>query len=411
MDAPKILHNDTRLLETPAFPIEVLPLKQALWEKVTAAPAALLPFWDGLSTDLRAAALGAAAALVVGILIFGFMFFPESEPKSAVAATPKSAVAVAAAPRYGRPSGDASSGCSRGAARARRSAGAPTNHRTPQFSRLPERHYRRREWRRSGCTKRILGVKYAFGEDGLPRDDAKAVEWYQKAAQQGLAKAETNLGDMYLFGRGGLDKDPVQALSWYLKAADQDFPDAQFRLGYMFEAGAGVAKDLPRAVKLYTAAADQNYPSAQYKLGDMFESGTGVAKDLLRAVKLYRAAANAGYPDAENLLGILLATGGDGLSQDDVEAVLWYRKAADQGFAKAQKNLGDMYFFGRGVEKDYPQAIAWYTKASDQKFAEATFRLGYMNEKGLGGAAKRPECRWRSISRPRATAASSAAGL
>jgi len=383
MDAPKILHNDTRLLETPAFPIEVLPLKQALWEKVTAAPAALLPFWDGLSTDLRAAALGAAAALVVGILIFGFMFFPESESKSTVAATPKPAVSVAAAPVTAtvpatRPPATAPA--------PRGPAAAPTPNKSLAAPALPASLNDAIAAANAGdpAAQNTLGVKYAFGEDGLPRDDVKAVEWYQKAAAQGLAKAETNLGDMYLNGRGGFDKDPVQALSWYLKAADQNFPDAQFRLGYMFESGTGVAKDMPRAVKLFSAAADENYPQAQYKLGTMFESGTGVAKDVQRAVTLFRAAANAGYPDAENLLGILLATGGDGLTKDEVEAVLWYRKAADQGFAKAQKNLGDMYFFGRGVEKDYQQAIAWYTKASDQKFAEATFLLGVMNEKGLG---------------------------
>src|SRR5580704_6114474 len=64
MDAPKILHNDTRLLETPAFPIQVAPVQQSLWQKLLATPSALLPFWQRLSPDIRAAALGAGAALV-----------------------------------------------------------------------------------------------------------------------------------------------------------------------------------------------------------------------------------------------------------------------------------------------------------------------------------------------------------
>lgn len=199
------------------------------------------------------------------------------------------------------------------------------------------------------AAENALGVEYAEGADGLPRDETKAVEWYRKAATQGYTKAETNLGDMYFFGRGGLDRNPLEALSWYLKAADQHWPDAQYRLGYMYE------------------------------------SGTGTAKDLQRAVALYRSAAESGYPDAENLLGALYATGGDGLQQDDKQAVSWFRKAAEQGFAKAQKNLGDMYFFGRGFDqRDYDQALAWYKKAADQKFADAQFRLGYMYEKGLG---------------------------
>jgi len=193
-----------------------------------------------------------------------------------------------------------------------------------------------------------LGLKYAEGTDGLPHDDAKAVEWYRKAAVQGYPAAETNLGDMYLFGRGDLDKDPLEALSWYLKAAQQHWPDAQYRLGYMYEVGLGTAKNVQRAAELY------------------------------------RSAANAGYPDAENVLGVLYATGGDGLPKDDKQAVEWYRKAAEQGFAKAEKNLGDMFFSGRGVERDYKQAIFWYTKAADQQDANAQYQLGYIYEKGLG---------------------------
>ena len=106
-------------------------------------------------------------------------------------------------------------------------------------------------------------MKYAAGEDGLPRDDTKAVEWYKKAARQGYAKAETNLGDMYFSGRGGLDKNYLEALSWYLKAADQQWPDAEYRLGYMYERGLGTKVDLQRAVSLYSSAADGGYADAR----------------------------------------------------------------------------------------------------------------------------------------------------
>ncbi|MFZ3227813.1 MAG: protein kinase [Xanthobacteraceae bacterium] len=199
------------------------------------------------------------------------------------------------------------------------------------------------------AAENALGVKYAQGADGLPRDDTQAVDWYRRAATQGYPGAETNLGDMYLSGRGGFDQNALEALSWYLKAADQNWPDAQYRLGYMYE------------------------------------TGLGTGKDLQRAVSLYRSAADSGYPDAQNLLGFLYATGSDGLPHDDNQAVDWYRKAAEKGFAKAEKNLGDMYFFGHGVsEQDYGMAISWYKKAADQNFAEAQFRLGFIYEKGLG---------------------------
>jgi TPR repeat protein len=38
-----------------------------------------------------------------------------------------------------------------------------------------------------------LGVKYAFGK-GVLKDDKQAVYWYQKAADQGYAEAQSILG-------------------------------------------------------------------------------------------------------------------------------------------------------------------------------------------------------------------------
>ena len=66
---------------------------------------------------------------------------------------------------------------------------------------------------------------YANGR-GVAKDDAQAVAWYRKAADQGLAHAQDNLGRMYANGRG-VAKDDAQAVAWYRKAADQGDADAQ----------------------------------------------------------------------------------------------------------------------------------------------------------------------------------------
>src|SRR6202035_3548870 len=118
-----------------------------------------------------------------------------------------------------------------------------------------------------------LGVKYAQGEDGLPRDDVKAVEWCRKPANEGLPKAETNLGYMYCFGRGGLAQSYLDAPSWYLKASQQDAPDAQYRLGYMYEKGLGTTQDPAKAVQLYRSAADHGYAEAQNLMGIFYATG------------------------------------------------------------------------------------------------------------------------------------------
>jgi serine/threonine-protein kinase len=344
LDAPKILHNDTRLLDASTLPAAIAPPPPSFWQRMVAA----LPL-GSLSSDMRAAVLGGGAALVVAIAVLGFFLFPSSSPpRAAVAATGKVATAT------GMPGPPVVTTAL--TSPTARSAGAPSGGApAPSMSNAaattsPIKSLMDAANRGDPEAQNALGVKYSRGEDGLPRDDTKAVEFYQNAANGGSAKAQTNLGDMYLYGRGGLDRVYAQAFYWYLKAAQQEFPDAQYRLGYMYEKGLGTDIDLQKAVQLYRSAADQ------------------------------------GYPDAQNLLGILYATGSDGIANDDGQALAWYQKAANQGLAKAQKNLGDMYFFGRGVDRDYNQAAAWYAKAASQQFADAQYRLGFMNEKGLGVA-------------------------
>jgi hypothetical protein len=69
---------------------------------------------------------------------------------------------------------------------------------------------------------------YANGE-GVAQDNAKAVEWYQKAADQGHARAQFNLGVKYANGEG-VTQDNTKAVKWYQKAAAQGDENAKKRL-------------------------------------------------------------------------------------------------------------------------------------------------------------------------------------
>ena len=331
MDAPKILHNDTRLIETPTNPIQIAPPRRSAFDR--------LPNIPGLAPELRAAVYGGGAAALVALAVIGVLFFRSSRPPASIAQNPPGGMQTASVPPAVNP---------QPAKAPPAPALSPANPAEAAALAGPLARTVAAANRGDPTAQNQLGVKYAQAEDGLPRDDVKAVEWYRKAANQGLPKAQTNLGDMYFFGRGGLSQSYLDALSWYLKAAQQDWPDAQYRLGFMYE------------------------------------KGIGTGKDVAKAVQLYRSAAEHGYPEAQNLMGILYSTGADGVTEDDKQALDWFQKAADQGFAKAEKNLGDMYFFGHGIDKDFAQALTWYGKAADQQFADAQFRLGFMYEKGLG---------------------------
>ena len=68
-----------------------------------------------------------------------------------------------------------------------------------------------------------------YNGNGVPQDYGAAVRWYRKAADQGFAKAQTNLGLTYSRGQG-VTQDYVQAHMWFnLSAAQGNKGEEMFR--------------------------------------------------------------------------------------------------------------------------------------------------------------------------------------
>lgn len=60
----------------------------------------------------------------------------------------------------------------------------------------------------------------------MEKDEAKAVDYYTRAAEQDDADAQAALANCYANGIG-VEKDHTQAVYWYTKAAEQGRIDAQ----------------------------------------------------------------------------------------------------------------------------------------------------------------------------------------
>lgn len=131
--------------------------------------------------------------------------------------------------------------------------------------------------------QRNLAMMYGRG-DGVPNDDAKAMEWWQKAAAQGNADAQIFLGWMYYSGNG-IPKDAAKALEWYQKAAAQGDVDAQLNLGMMYANGEGVPKDFAKAMEWWRKAAAQGDVMAQVFLGEAYLNDDDVPKDGTKATE------------------------------------------------------------------------------------------------------------------------------
>lgn len=148
---------------------------------------------------------------------------------------------------------------------------------------------------RQGLTPAALatGALYYDGF-GVPQDLTTAAAWYRVAAEAGNAVAQANLGVLYANGRG-VPLDHNQAAAWFMPAAEAGDTTAQLNLGIQYLNGQGVPVDYVRGAMLIQAAAEQGHPLAQKNLSVLYDRGIGVQRDAIKA-GYWRAMAN-GMPE------------------------------------------------------------------------------------------------------------------
>ena len=264
---------------------------------------------------------------------------------------------------------------------------------------------------------------------GAGRDEDLAAQYYQKAADAGLAEAQLRFGVCCETGKG-VPRDLDMAERYYTLAGERDVDEALERLeGLMKKRKAAPASPVPapaapaavpaapappaasspaldpqyeearalykkkqyaEAFRLFMSAAQEGHAGSQYDLGVCYEKGNGVARDRIEAVKWYRKAAEQGHVKAQCDLSRCYRNG-IGVAKDDAEAVKWYRKAAEQGDMSAQYDLGLCYKDGTGVAKDDAERVKWYRKAAEQGHAKAQCDLGWCYETGTGVAKEDAE--------------------
>ena len=192
-----------------------------------------------------------------------------------------------------------------------------------------------------------------------------------KAVLDKVTDAETQcrIGNCYAEGKV-VAKDEAEALRWYRKAADQGCAEAQYRLGKWYTYHSTIGRK-SEAEMWFRKAAEQGHLAAQHRLGVLHLTGEGdVTTNYVEAVRLFRKGAESGYARSIHNLGTCYAEG-KGVPQDKAEAYRLYRKAAEMGLKEAQYNIGSQYYMGWFVEKNLAEALKWYRKAAAQGCPEA----------------------------------------
>ena len=110
--------------------------------------------------------------------------------------------------------------------------------------------------------QRALGQRYSHGSGGFPLDPTQGYEWLLKAALNNDSIAMGEVAQSLCEGRG-VQQDLQEAVAWGTRAAEAGVAAAQSFLGNMYYSGKGVNKDLRKAAQLWQQAADQGVPIAE----------------------------------------------------------------------------------------------------------------------------------------------------
>jgi hypothetical protein len=116
-----------------------------------------------------------------------------------------------------------------------------------------------------------LAESYRLGE-GVPEDETKSVELFQRAAEMGHARSQTAMGDAYAQrGCSCLPLDEEKAARWYEAAAEQGNEDGLIMIVAYYQGGIGVKQDHIAAARLLCQAAARGNEDAKHNLKVYFK--------------------------------------------------------------------------------------------------------------------------------------------
>ena len=220
---------------------------------------------------------------------------------------------------------------------------------------------------------------------GVPRDIQRAEHYFRAAAAQDDPTGQAGLGILLAggYGNDGVALDDAAATAWLQLASAAGNSAAQYWLGQLRLRGDAERGDAKPAMKLLRRAAMQGQTVAMYHLGLAFWRGDAGAPDPYTAETWLRRASSRGDLGAMRSLGQLLLERPD---DDGVEAASWLRQAADAGDQRAAALLAELYLRGRGAPRDLVEAARWLAKAGTEARPEAYSALAGFYAKGVGVA-------------------------
>lgn len=296
-----------------------------------------------------------------------------------------------------------------------------------------------RQYNKNKASDQIAIAERYMNGNGFNKDEKKAFEWFQKAANQNDGLGLLNLANCYEKGLG-VDRDIKKAADYYEKSANTGNVKAMSIISRMYLNGEGVAANRSKALywqeslafkgdknakllmitnksavhekvimtsqeanqlgEMSLLAKDYDWAiycferaielggneQAEFNLGKMYYTGEGVTKNYAMAVSYLSKIAEAGNPTAQEYMGYIYEKGDTsyGINPDVNKQMYWYEKAAQNGDVNAQLKLANAYNAGLGVKKDPKKSFDYYYKAAEKGNQDAIKVIVSRYAKGNG---------------------------
>lgn len=202
---------------------------------------------------------------------------------------------------------------------------------------------------------------------GVPKNGAKAAEFYQRACAGKIIEACAIEAQMRMNGEDGCPVDKARARAAFELSCGPDFLFSCANAGLLFATGQGGEADKAKARTYYdkACAAGKGEIVGCVNLGALYLNGEGGDVDKAKAQELFTLACSAKNAEGCFNLGLIFAKGMDGGSPDLDKAL---------GFLKQACELGNKQ--GCDVSKQIEEDKAKQKEAADAAAAKAAKKGG-----------------------------------
>lgn len=218
---------------------------------------------------------------------------------------------------------------------------------------------------------------------GVPADTNQALHYFGVGLVSNTNSTIVALGDVLRAGARQLPPNPQIAMEFFQRAVDQGDLGAGRRIADMHLRGEAVEQDIPNAIAMLTDLANRGDTSSYIALGDIFTRGEFVPTDGARAIDYFRSAEAQGNATGMTRLAELYVAGLPGTPADLGQALDLYTRAADLGNTGAKRALARALLTGQFGTTDPRRALVLLEDAArlgDGQAAEELAILYASNE-------------------------------